>query len=93
MRQCFAQSRANCAIVRRRIPRTIPRTIIGAAAVLGIHQETVSAYGSGKSPVPRVVALACLAVDAGLHKSSPLRDHAEVDGQIKQPPFDPPAKV
>lgn len=39
-------------------------TVRAAASALGIHQETVSQYGSGKSPVPLAIELACEAIEA-----------------------------
>lgn len=45
-------------------------TVRGAAAALGIHQETVSAYGTGKSPVPLYIALACEALESRVLHSS-----------------------
>lgn len=42
-------------------------TLASAADVLGLTRRTVSQYRTGSRPIPKVVGLACQAIDLGAH--------------------------
>ena len=42
-------------------------TLASAADVLGLTRRTVSQYRTGSRPIPKVVGLACRAIDMGAH--------------------------
>jgi plasmid maintenance system antidote protein VapI len=46
-------------------------TVRGAAAVLGCATLTVDRYKNGRAVIPRYMALACAAVEAGLLNKNP----------------------
>ena len=45
-------------------------TLSTAADVLGLTRRTVSQYRTGSRPIPKVVGLACRAIDMGAHAAS-----------------------
>lgn len=45
-------------------------TLSTAADVLGLTRRTVSQYRTGSRPIPKVVGLACRAIDMGAHEPS-----------------------
>lgn len=45
-------------------------TLSTAADVLGLTRRTVSQYRTGSRPIPKVVGLACRAIDLGAHAPS-----------------------